>query len=402
MAAGTALALLAERVSVAPAELQQTLMNTAFKGATEAEFVALIAVANKYDLDPFVREIYAFPKKGGGIVPLVPIDGWLKIIKRHPDYAGMDVRWADEMVNPGGSARQCPEWVEVTIHHKSTPEHPTVHREWIDEMYRDTGPWNTTTKRMLEWKGIIQTGRVAFGLSGIFDQDEAERISDGEIVNGTAVEEETGEIIGADEYGLMLEEMKRTQISLESIAKNVAAKAGYHGELADMPMPVWESLMAGLSTMPTKTPPTPPDNEPATAPQQAESSAEPPEVVSNAAEAPGDAETAAFWPEEGAPHAGAPDPEPPGMDAEAFKASRGLHSADDPNRPATASDKKALSGALAHVPTADTKAYRKRFGGRANSDLTHGEIVAFTEWAVKEALTVRPGTRRTGSAGATA
>ena len=188
MSAGTALALLAERVSVAPAELQQTLMNTAFKGATEAEFVALIAVANKYDLDPFVREIYAFPKKGGGIVPLVPIDGWLKIIKRHPDYAGMDVRWADEMVKPGNSARQCPEWVEVTIHHKSTPDHPTVHREWIDEMYRDTGPWNTTTKRMLEWKGIIQTGRVAFGLSGIFDQDEAERIVE------NSVDPDTGEI----------------------------------------------------------------------------------------------------------------------------------------------------------------------------------------------------------------
>jgi phage recombination protein Bet len=380
MSAGTALALLAERVSVAPAELQQTLMNTAFKGATEAEFVALIAVANKYDLDPFVREIYAFPKKGGGIVPLVPIDGWLKIIKRHPDYAGMDVRWADEMVKPGNSARQCPEWVEVTIHHKSTPDHPTVHREWIDEMYRDTGPWNTTTKRMLEWKGIIQTGRVAFGLSGIFDQDEAERIGSGEIIDGTAVEEVTGEVIGEAEYTAMLSEVARVGISLSSVAKNVAAKAGYQGELPDMPLKVWESLMAGLAAMPTKNPPTPPSNEPTTATPEAPAGAATPEVVPAAVEPPSEADPAAFWPGEGAPHVDAPesdDAEVPGRGA--------LFSADDPSRPASSTDKRLLSEAIAQLPTAWTKEYRKRFGGRGNSELTHGEIAEFIEAAVKKA-----------------
>jgi hypothetical protein len=65
----------------------------------------------------------------------------------------------------------------------------------------------------------------------------------------------------------MLAEMERTQISLESIAKNVAAKAGYQGELADMPLPVWESLMAGLATMETHGP-TPPDDEPTTTTQR--------------------------------------------------------------------------------------------------------------------------------------
>jgi hypothetical protein len=63
-----------------------------------------------------------------------------------------------------------------------------------------------------------------------------------------------------------------------------------------------------------------------------------------------------------------------------------LFSADDPNRPATATDKKALSEAIAHVDTAWTKTYRKRFEGRSNSELTHVEIVAFTAAAVQEAL----------------
>ena len=75
---------------------------------------------------------------------------------------------------------------------------------------------------------------------------------------------------------------------------------------------------------------------------------------------------------------GGSDEEPPGRGA--------LFDTDDPDRPATTGDKKLLSEAIAHAPTEWAKAYRKRFGGRSNSELTHGEIVAFTAAAVKEAL----------------
>jgi phage recombination protein Bet len=244
-----ALAIMAQRVSVPAAELQQTLMQTAFKGATPAEFLMLVAVANKYDLDPFVREIYAFPKKGGGIVPLVPFDGWLKIIKRDKDYAGMDVAWSDEMTQPSPQARDCPAWVEVTIHHKSTPEHPTVHREWIDEMYRDTGPWNGTTKRMLEWKGIIQAGRVAFGLSGIYDEDEAQRISQGEIIEGTAIEVEPVALIGAKDYKKLVAQAKRFGYD-EADLIATAATAGYEGPGPDMPEDLAQRLYQGMKDNP--------------------------------------------------------------------------------------------------------------------------------------------------------
>lgn len=234
-----ALTIMAQRVAVPVAELQQTLMQTAFKGATPAEFLALVAVANKYDLDPFVREIYAFPKKGGGIVPLVPIDGWLKLINGHPDYAGMDIRWADDMVQPSPQARPCPEWVEVTIHRKSTPEHPTVHREWIDEMYRDTGPWNTTTKRMLEWKGIIQAGRVAFGLSGIMDEDEGQRIGQGEVIEGIILPEsladpEPVKPLGITGWKKLLKDTAQFGYTADDVTAS-AAIAGHEGPGWDMP-----------------------------------------------------------------------------------------------------------------------------------------------------------------------
>ncbi|MCV5366221.1 recombinase RecT, partial [Escherichia coli] len=60
---------LAERVgmdSVDPQELITTLRQTAFKGdASDAQFIALLIVANQYGLNPWTKEIYAFPDKGG-------------------------------------------------------------------------------------------------------------------------------------------------------------------------------------------------------------------------------------------------------------------------------------------------------------------------------------------------
>ncbi len=63
---------LAERVgmdSVDPLELITTLRQTAFKGdASDAQFIALLIVANQYGLNPWTKEIYAFPDKQNGIV----------------------------------------------------------------------------------------------------------------------------------------------------------------------------------------------------------------------------------------------------------------------------------------------------------------------------------------------
>ena len=115
---------------------------------------------------------------------------------------------------------------------------------------------------------------------------------------------------------------------------------------------------------------TPPDNEPASATQQAQDGDATPSGSPTASEP-------AIAPE--SPDSDEDGNEPPGRGA--------LFAVDDPDRPASASDKRQLSEALQHVPTAATKAYRQRFGGRPNSELSHGDCVAFIEWAVQEALT---------------
>lgn len=44
------------------------------------------------------------------------------------------------------------------------------------ECQRNTQPWKSHPKRMLRHKAMIQCARLAFGFTGIYDQDEAERI----------------------------------------------------------------------------------------------------------------------------------------------------------------------------------------------------------------------------------
>lgn len=67
-------------------DLLETLKATAFSGqCTDAQMIALLTVSNKYKLNPWLKEIYAFPdQKSGGIVPIVGVDGWANIINSHP------------------------------------------------------------------------------------------------------------------------------------------------------------------------------------------------------------------------------------------------------------------------------------------------------------------------------
>ena len=150
------------------AELVATLKATAFKGnVSDAQMTALMLVAGQYQLNPFTKEIYAFPDRNNGIVPVVGVDGWSRIINSHPQFDGMDFEQDNE---------SC-----TCIIYRKDRSHPIKVTEWMSECKRDgVGPWKSHPKRMLRHKAMIQCARLAFGFVGIFDQDEAERISETE------------------------------------------------------------------------------------------------------------------------------------------------------------------------------------------------------------------------------
>lgn len=152
-------------------KMLHTLKTTAFKGEVSNEqMMALLVVAEQYDLNPWTKELYAFPQ-GGGIVPVVGVDGWSRIINTNPQFDGMD--FEDGPVDANG----IPEWIKCTIYRKDRA-HPISTKEYFAEVKRDTAPWKSHPRRMLRHKATIQCARLAFGFVGIFDQDEAERIID--------------------------------------------------------------------------------------------------------------------------------------------------------------------------------------------------------------------------------
>jgi len=164
------LASLAQSAGLNAEELENTLRATVVPaGATPEQFTAFLMVAKKYDLDPITKEIYAFPAKSGGIQPIVSIDGWLGIINRHPEFDGME--FEDHMDNGQLAAVTC------RIYRKDR-RHPTEVTEYMSECKRGTEPWNKWPARMLRHKATIQAARYAFGLSGIADPDEAERMAE--------------------------------------------------------------------------------------------------------------------------------------------------------------------------------------------------------------------------------
>jgi len=157
---------MASKFNVDPAKLLGTLKNTVFKGASDDELMILVIVANEYGLNPLCKEIYAFPAKGGGIVPVVSIDGWLRMMNDHPQFDGIEL----EFCETDGKLISC-----TAMIYRKDRKHPTSVTEYLAECRRNTDPWKME-HRMLRHKATIQCARVAFGFSGITDEDEAERI----------------------------------------------------------------------------------------------------------------------------------------------------------------------------------------------------------------------------------
>jgi phage recombination protein Bet len=157
---------MANKFGVAPNKMLKTLKATAFKGdMSDEQMIALLVVANQYNLNPWTKEIYAFPDRGG-IVPVVGVDGWSRIINSDPSFDGMEFKEAEDNA-----------WIECTIYRKDR-SHPVSVREYLAECKRDQGPWKSHPRRMLRHKAMIQCARLAFGFAGIYEPDEAERIQE--------------------------------------------------------------------------------------------------------------------------------------------------------------------------------------------------------------------------------
>lgn len=172
------LARFAQEAGLDAGRTYDVLKNTILRDASDAELQAFLAVCVQYRLNPFLKQIHAFKGKGGGIVPIVGIDGWIAIVNSNDVFLGEEFDYGPPMEE--GAHKGKPEWIQCTMWRKDR-QHPTRIREYFRECYRNTDPWNQTGARMLRHRAYIQCGRVAFGLSGIYDPDEGDQIINGDV-----------------------------------------------------------------------------------------------------------------------------------------------------------------------------------------------------------------------------
>lgn len=160
---------MATRFGMEPQAFEATVRATCIQKATREEFAAFLLVAKEYGLNPLTKEIYAFPAKGGGIVPVVSIDGWINLVNSHGACDGFEFDM-DHAEN--GDLISC----TCRMFRKDRGRPVTV-TEYLSECKRGTDPWKMQ-HRMLRHKAMIQAARYAFGFSGIYDEDEGEKIAE--------------------------------------------------------------------------------------------------------------------------------------------------------------------------------------------------------------------------------
>lgn len=172
-----ALEAMASRLQVQPEVLKDTLMKTAFANCkNDADFMSGMIVANTYGLNPLLKEMYAFPSRNGGIIPIVSVDGWISLMQRHKDFNGIELTENEDPETGKLKSVTC----KIYLKGKDHPVVITEYMEECDQAGKDT--WKKWPRRMLRHKALIQGARVAFGFSGIYDEDEGERIKEAEIL----------------------------------------------------------------------------------------------------------------------------------------------------------------------------------------------------------------------------
>lgn len=171
------IARLAGKFGVEPNRLLKCLTTQVFKQAdgrqpSNEELMVLLLVCENFGLNPFNREIYAFRGKSGDIVPVVSLDGWAKIVRSQKDFNGVTFAFSNNTVKVPGSAQGLPEFVECAMRLKGVDE-PIVIQEFMVECFNDKSPvWRKWPRRMLRTRAFIQCARLAFSLTGLYDEGE--------------------------------------------------------------------------------------------------------------------------------------------------------------------------------------------------------------------------------------
>jgi len=119
--------------------------------------LGLLHLAITHQLDPLLGELTIWLDKQAPY-PAITIDGWMKLINRHPAFSGIEFE--------EGAPDHCelPQYMQCTIY-RSDRVIPIRVREYLDEVKADHPLWKSMPRRMLRHRVLQQCARLAFGIS---------------------------------------------------------------------------------------------------------------------------------------------------------------------------------------------------------------------------------------------
>jgi hypothetical protein len=125
-------------------------------GAPAKSILHALRTARQYALDPLQEEVLVTKYDEGWQVS-VSVDGWIKIINRHPAFKGLSFTQSSE------EKEGMPIWMECSIH-RSDRTIPTTVREYMTELRNESEAWQKMPRRMLRHRVLQQCARVAIGI----------------------------------------------------------------------------------------------------------------------------------------------------------------------------------------------------------------------------------------------
>ena len=133
-------------------------------GAPAKSILHLLRTANQYCLNPLQDEVVLTQYEQVWQV-FIGIDGWIKLINRHPAFAGITFLESTDYKD------EIPFWMECTIY-RSDRMIPTTVREYYCEVRNESAIWDKMPRRMMRHRALQQCARLAMGIAPPDSQGE--------------------------------------------------------------------------------------------------------------------------------------------------------------------------------------------------------------------------------------
>lgn len=173
-------------LAVYPSEMVETLQNTVAKNSTKSELIMFLSIANKYGLDPFLKEIWFIKYKNDPMI-MTSRDGFVKIVKQNPHFVkivsdvvcenddfqmqweGMDIKTFTHTHSANERGEVIGAWAGIRMTNWNTDLIVYVDRKEYD---KKTQIWKTYTSSMIRKVAEKEVCRLAGNISGLHTPEE--------------------------------------------------------------------------------------------------------------------------------------------------------------------------------------------------------------------------------------